>query len=65
MDKNKIEISKARLAELLRREQELHLLENCGVDDWEWYDAALNPYEGITYNDIQDMSDDEVIDKYL
>lgn len=26
---------------------------------------SLNPDDGITYDDIQDMSNDEVIEKYL
>ena len=65
METNKVEISKERLAKLLRKEQELKLLENGGVDNWEWYGDSLNSNNGITYDDIQDMSDDEVIEKYL
>ena len=65
MDTNKIEINKNRLAELLRKEQELRLLENGGVDDWEWYGESLYPDDGVTYLDIQYMSDDAVIDMYL
>ena len=65
MEVNKVEISKERLAKLLRKEQELRLLENGGVDDWEWYGGSLNPDDGITYDDIQGMSDNEVIEKYL
>lgn len=65
METNKVEISKERLAELLRKEQELRLLENGGVDNWDWYDYSLNPDDGITYDDIQDMSNDKVIEKYL
>lgn len=65
MDKNKIEISKDILAELLRQEQKLRLLEYGGVYDWEGYEDSLNPYNCITYDDVQNMSDDEVIDKYL
>ena len=61
----KVEISKERLAKLLRKEQELRLLENGGVDDWDWYEESLNPDDGITYDEIQDMSDDEVIKKFL
>lgn len=65
MEEGTIKISKERLAHLLRREQELKLLENGGVDDWEWYGDSLNPDDGITYDDITDMSDDEVIEKFL
>ena len=65
METNKVEISRERLAKLLRKEQELRLLENGGVDNWDWYGDSLNPDDSITYDDIQDMSDDEVIEKYL
>ena len=58
-------VNESRLAELLREEQKLTLLENGGVDNWEWYGDSLNPDDGITYDDIQDMSNDEVIEKYL
>lgn len=58
-------VDESRLAELLREEQKLTLLENGGVDNWEWYGDSLNPDDGITYDDIQDMSNDEVIEKYL
>lgn len=65
METDKVEVSKERLAKLLRDERELQLLESGGVDNWEWYDDSLYPDDGITYDDIQDMSDDEVIEKYL
>lgn len=65
METNKVEISKERLAKLLRDEKELQLLENGGVDNWDWYGDSLNPDEGVTYDDIMNMSDDEVIKKYL
>lgn len=58
-------VDESRLAELLKEEQKLTLLENGGVDNWEWYGDSLNPDDGITYDDIQDMSNDEVIEKYL
>lgn len=58
------------LAELLREEQKLKLLENGGVDNWEWYGDSLNPNNDIidgdiTYEEIMNMSDNEVIKKYL
>lgn len=65
MKTDKVEVSKERLAELLRQEQELYLLENGGVANWEGYQYSLKPYDDITYYDILDMSDDEVIEKYL
>ncbi len=60
-----VQVDEKRLAELIRNEQKLKLLENGGVDNWDWYGDSLNPEDGITYDDIQDMSDDEVIEKYL
>lgn len=60
-----VQVEESRLAELLRKEWELRALETGGVDNWEWYGDSLNPDDGITYDDIQDMSNDEVIEKYL
>lgn len=66
METNKVEISKDRLAKLLRKEQELLLLEYAGVDNWIGYDEALeHPDEGVPYKEIQDMTDDEVIERYF
>lgn len=69
-NKNMYLVNENRLAELLREEQKLTLLENGGVDNWEWYDDSLNPDNGvidgdITYGEIMRMSDDEIIEKYL
>ena len=58
-------IDESRLAKLLREEQKLKLLENGGVDNWEWYDESLfHPDEGKTLNDIEDISDEEIIKNY-
>lgn len=66
METNKVEISKKRLSKLLRNEQELLLLEYAGVDNWIGYDEALeNPDEGVPFEEIQNMTDDQVIEKYL
>ena len=66
MEANKVEISKSRLSKLLRREQELLLLEYAGVDNWIGYDEALEyPEEGVPLEEIQDMTDDEIIEKYF
>ena len=70
MKTDKVEVSKERLAELIREEQKLILLENGGVDNWKWYGDSLNPDNGvidgdITYKEIMRMSDDEIIEKYL
>lgn len=66
METNKVEISKKRLSNLLRKEQELLLLEYAGVDNWIGYDEALeHPDEGVPFEEIQNMTDDEIIEKYL
>ena len=48
----------------LRDSDKLHRLECGGVDNWEWYSEALNDEEDLSYNEIQDMSDDDLIDFY-
>lgn len=60
-----VEIEESRLAELLREEWKLWALEAGGVDNWDWYGYSLFPDKGTTLNDIEDMSDKEIIKKYL
>ena len=55
-------IPKNELASLLRDSDKLHRLECGGVDNWEWYSEALNDEEDLSYDEIQDMSDDDLID---
>ncbi len=60
-----VQVEESRLAELLREEWKLQALEAGGVDNWEWYDESLfHPDEGKTLNDIEDMSDEEIIKNY-
>lgn len=66
MEENIILITKDRLAELVRERQKLLFLEYAGVDNWEGYNKALEyTEEGVSFEEIQDMSDDEVLDRYL
>ena len=53
-------IPKNEFASLLRDSDKLHRLEYGGVDNWEWYGESLN--EDSSYEKIQDMSDDDLID---
>lgn len=39
-----VQISKERYEELIDRELKLRCLENSGVDNWEWYDLAMEDY---------------------
>ena len=60
-----IQVEESRLAELLREEWKLQALEAGGVDNWEWYDESLfHPDKGKTLNDIENMSDREIIEKF-
>lgn len=36
-------VTKKRYRELLEKEIKLDMLEAAGVDNWDWYDDALNP----------------------
>ena len=55
-------IPKNEFASLLRDSDKLHRLECGGVDNWEWYDESLN--NDPSYEKIQDMSNDDLIDFY-
>ena len=57
-------IPKNEFASLLRDSDKLHRLECGGVDNWEWYGVALNDEKDLSYDEIQDMSDDDLIDFY-
>lgn len=60
-----IQVEESRLAELLREEWKLQALEADGVDNWEWYDESLfHPDKGKTLNDIENMSDREIIEEF-
>lgn len=56
-------IPKNEFASLLRDSDKLSRLECGGVDNWDWYDESLNN-EDPSYEKIQDMSDDDLIDFY-
>lgn len=57
-------IPKNKFANLLRDSDKLYRLECGGVDNWEWYGESLNDDEDSSYEEIQDMSDDDLIDFY-
>ena len=54
-------IPKNEFADLLRDSDKLNRLEHGGVDNWDWYGESLNDQ---SYEEIQDMSDDDLIDFY-
>ena len=55
-------IPKNEFANLLRDSDKLYRLECGGVDNWVGYDESL--YSEEDYEEIQDMSDDDLIDFY-
>ena len=55
-------IPKNEFASLLRDSDKLRRLEYGGVDNWEWYSESLNDDEDPSYEEFQDMSDDDLID---
>ena len=55
-------IPKNEFADLLRDSDKLNRLECGGVDNWDWYDESLN--NDPSYEKIQDMSNDDLIDFY-
>ena len=55
-------IPKNKFASLLRDSDKLHRLEYGGVNNWEWYDEALSDGEDVSYDEILDMSNDDLID---
>lgn len=56
-------IPKNEFADLLRDSDKLSRLECGGVDNWDWYDESLNN-DDPSYEKIQDISDDDLIDFY-
>ena len=63
-----MEISKERLVQLLREEYELTALEGYGVDNWVWYDDAMNENGEGTYPSVRELdefTDDEIIERLL
>ena len=58
-------IPKNVLVSLLRDSDKLNRLECGGVDNWDRYDESLNnDNEDPSYEKIQDMSDNDLIDFY-
>lgn len=64
--RNVIEISIDEYRNLLRRDLILTMLENAGVDNWEWYGEHLTPLRE-EYPDIEDIDDiiEMIIDERL
>ena len=57
-----VKIEQRKLLDLLEAYFKLAALESGGVDNWEWYSESLYSDEDSFYEEIQDMSDDDLID---
>lgn len=60
-----IQVEEKRLAELLREEWKLNALKNGGVEEWERYYNSLIPDYGKNIIDIENTSDEKIIEDYL
>lgn len=58
------EVPKSRLLALLKAEAELGLLEDYGVDNWDWYKDAINDTACDGKNAVNNLSDDELLRKF-
>lgn len=58
------EVPKYRLLALLKAEAELGLLKDYGVDNWDWYEYAIND----TFNDgkyaVNNLLDNELLSEF-
>lgn len=55
---NSMEISRKRYEELLRAEAKLGLLEEHGVDNWEYYDDAISGIDEALKLNLQELDDE-------
>lgn len=53
-----ITIKVEKLRDLLKGEQELRMLTNGGVDNWDWFGESLNPDGEESYYDFADRVDE-------
>lgn len=55
-----------KLAKLLRESNKLSRLEWGGVDNWDWYGESLceKDDDGLEYEDIVEMDDEELVKSY-
>lgn len=58
------EVPKYRLLALLRAEAELKLLEDYGVDNWDWYEDAINDTFNDGKNAVNNLSYDELLSEF-
>lgn len=55
------QIDENSLLALLKDQYELQLLKDAGVDNWDGYTEALNPYNGQSYDEYCSMNPDSIL----
>lgn len=58
------EVPKSRLLALLKAEAELGLLEDYGVDNWVYYEDAINDTACDGEHAVNNLSDDELLSEF-
>lgn len=58
------EVPKYRLLALLKAEAKLKLLEDYGVDDWDWYEHAINDTFNYGKNAVNNLSYNELLSEF-
>lgn len=58
------EVPKSRLLALLKAEAELGLLEDYGVDNWDWYENAINDTFNYGKDAVNNLSYNELLSEF-
>lgn len=58
------EVPKYRLLALLKAEAELKLLEDYGVDNWDWYEHAINDTFNYGKGAVNNLSYNELLREF-
>ena len=58
------EVPKYRLLALLKAEKKLKLLEDYGVDDWDWYEHAINDTFNYGKDAVNNLSYNELLSEF-
>ena len=58
------EVPKYRLLALLKAEAKLKLLEDYGVDDWDWYEHAINDTFNYGKDAVNNLSYNKLLSEF-
>lgn len=54
------QVSESELIELIHDSMKLHALEDCGVDNWIWYDIAIGAFEEANGGKLYELASKEL-----